>query len=260
MLLIKLDVAEARIILVEALELSDSNPLVARAYALYLLTSCEAPIGPNREKAMSMIKDAERRDATASKFALATSIAKYACYREPRNAKVLLNLALIEVLVNKNIKNSERLFRRCLAIAPFEEAVLENWKFLKDKFPDEAVGEYLPASKTAMVNTNKGSKKRMIQGRPAVEDPAWAGWVYVEPSSDLYFVSSKADIAAAAGYWYNPSTGEKRLEEYTPDFAQEWQMRMARSVFKSEKLGLEYYFDPITSTYWQYHRMTNTYQ
>lgn len=259
--LVELKYPETKEYLAEALELSDANPLVARIHALYILVSCEAPIQPNREKAIQLFRDAKHRDPTAAKFALATCIAKFVCYRHPRNHKVLLNLALIEILINENVKNSERIFKRCLAIAPFDEAVLENWKAFRDLFPvDVPTAMYMPASKTMMLNTNKGGKKRSVQGRPAREDPAWVGWLFVEASTDMYFVSSKADQAAAQAYWYNPATGEKRAEDDPPDFDAEWQVRFHRSEFKEERLGLEYYYDPITSSYWQYHRMTNTFQ
>ena len=230
-------------------------------HALYLLVSCEAPIQPNREKAIQLLRDSKHRDPTAAKFALATAIAKFVCYRHPRDHKVLLNLALIEILINENVTNSERIFKRCLAIAPFDEAILENWKAFRDKFPvDVPSAAYMPASKTMMLNTNKGGKKRSVQGRPAREDPAWVGWLFVEESTDMYMVSSKNDQAAAHAYWYNPSNGDKRSEDDPPDFEAEWQIRFYRSEFKEERLGLEYYYDPITASYWQYHRMTNTFQ
>jgi len=259
-LLVRLDFEATKPALAEANELSNSNPLVARANAIFLLAACEAPVGPNRERAMLLLKESEHRDPTAAKFHLATNMAKYALYRDPRNASCLLNLAVIEVLVNKNLKNSQRLFRRALAIAPFNEAVLENWKFLKDRFPEELPQNYLPESKLSMGDTSKGTKKRTIKGRVALEDPAWCGWVYVEVSSDIYFMNSKADQEATAAYWYHPSTGQSRHEDDPPIFPDEWAIRMQRSVFKEERFGLEHYYDPVTATYWQYHRMTETYQ
>jgi hypothetical protein len=260
LMFVRLDYEATKPALAEANELSDSNPLVARANAIYLLTACEAPVGPNRDRAILLLKESEHRDPTAAKFMLATNVAKFALYRDPRNAQCLLNLAVIEVLINHNVKNSLRLFRRALAIAPFNESVLENWGFLKDRFPEETPQIYLPESKLTLGDTSKGTKKRTVKGRSALEDPKWCGWVYVEVSSDIYFMNSKSDQEAAAAYWYHPSTGQSRREDDQPDWPTEWGIRMQRSVFKEERFGLEHYYDPVTATHWQYHRMTETYQ
>jgi len=50
---------------------------------------------------------------------------------------------------------TERAFRRALGIAPFETRVLENWKLLRDLFPEKQ-NLFHPVARIELVNTNTG--------------------------------------------------------------------------------------------------------
>jgi tetratricopeptide (TPR) repeat protein len=200
---------------VEALELSEANPLITRAFALFLISTCEAPILRVREKAEKWIVEAKRRDESNSKFDSALSIYQYALLRKPKDVRALTNLALAYILIyDENVKG-EKLLRRALSISPFDERVVEIWKYVKDRFEERQL-VYNPQARIDKVNTNKGGKKRTIHGRVATEDPAWAGWVYIE--EDVHKVSK-----IIGSYWYNPVDGEERVHQ--PEFKVEWGRR-----------------------------------
>jgi tetratricopeptide (TPR) repeat protein len=240
----------ARVLYRQALDLSDSNPLVIRAYAIFLLGICEAPVAANREKGIEYFADANRRDKTLVKFDLAYLLLKYAVYVNPRKSQALLNLALAEHFVYKNKLKAEKCLRRALVLDPFNERMVELWKYFKGLY-NERANLYYPPSAFEKANTSNGSKKSLKQGRTVLEDPSWAGWCYVE--RDEYGLSHAVD-----SYWFHITSGESSWTQ--PDFEHEWKKRMLRSKFEGAKYGMEYYFDPYTSTHFQYHPLSDTYR
>ena len=250
--LIKLDEILAKKIYSEAVELSEANPLVTRAWGFYMLGTCEAPIKLNRDRAIMLFADAERKDPTHDKFQIAYYLYQFSCICYPKNINCLINLALVQCILYNNNYSAEKLLRRALAIAPFEERVMEIWNYLKDRFPDRQM-IYNPNSRVHKVNIPKDGKTRMIHGRPVKENTQWAGWVYVE--KDTFHISKK--YKAEESYWYNPADGTEQLDP--PDFDAEWMIRRARSDFEGERYGLENYYDPLTSEYFQYHPLTKTF-
>lgn len=146
--------------------------------------------------------------------------------------------------------NGERLLRRALSIAPFEPRVIETWTFLKDRFVDAQRG-YVPVARIEGYDSVKAGKRRMVHGRLAAENPAWAGWVYVE--------DDELKVSKIRGpYWYNPVTAQEQVKP--PDFHAEWHVRLKRSQHNGEKHGLDNYFDPLSSTYFQHHVLSDTFQ
>jgi len=250
--LIELDEVLAKKLYIEAVELAEANPLVTRSFGLFVLGTCEAPIGPNRERAHRLLNDARRRDEEHDKFKLAYMMYKFACLRHPRDVRVLCNRALVDCYLYSQNWNGERLLRRALAIAPFEERVVEIWNYLKERFPDRQLA-YNPIARIELVDTKKQGKKRIIHGRPSNEDPKWAGWVYIE--EDTFKVSQKIKHGP---YWYNPASGEELTKQ--PNFAEQWETRRLRSQSNGEKQGLQHFFDPLTAVHFQWHEISNTYQ
>ncbi len=240
----------ARELYLTAMEMSDSNPLVTRAYAIYLLQTGEAPTVPNREKALRLVKDASRRDERHEKFDLAYEVIyRYGAMRKPRDYKKLLALGLADFYVNDDKQKAERMFRRAVAIAPFQEAVLNNWKALRDEFPENQA-TFAPKSRLDLVDTNKGGKKKLVHGQLSHEDVSWAGWIYIE---------SDPDDLRSYSYWYNPATRESTYDQ--PNFQEQWYIRRMRSRFEAttNEDGLEHYYDHLTQAYFQYHALTDTY-
>ena len=143
-------------------------------------------------------------------------------------------------------------------MAPFDEKILENWKLLRNQFPDKML-QYQPKSRTQnALATLKGGKNKpetkKIHGLDVYEDPNWAGWTYYEAP----IVGEDEAHLQKDSYWYNPATGEKREEE--PDWHEEWKIRKARSRYDGTAHDLESYYDTYTSAYFQYHPLTDTYQ
>lgn len=249
---IEVDELKAKEVYREAVELSEANPLVTRSYAFFLLGTCESPITLNRDRAIVLLLDSKRKDPENAKFQMAYSLFQFAALRSPRDYRVLINLALIQSMLFELNYNAEKLFRRALAIAPFEERVIELWKFIKDKFPERQI-VYNPLSRIHKVNSNGNAKLRMVHGRPAKESNSWAGWVYIP--HDTYNVSKT--IPKGYPYWYNPADGTESLDP--PDFPEQWVIRRNRSYIQEEEHGLEHFYDPLTSEYFQYHSLTDTY-
>jgi len=140
--------------------------------------------------------------------------------------------------------------RRALSIAPFDSRVLELWKYLREKFPDRQVLHNAPA-RIEQNSTSKSQKPpRLIHGRPAVEEPQWAGWVFIP--EDTY---KKSKIIGP--YWYNPATAEETIKE--PKWKEQWAIRRTRSTWDNANAGLHLYYDPLTAQYFHYHELTDTY-
>jgi tetratricopeptide (TPR) repeat protein len=247
---VSLNYKTSRVLILEALALADTNPLTTRLYAMYLLSSVEAPHTVNREKAFELLKNAELRDKNASKFETAyLCFFKFGCYRNPRDSQALLNLGLVEYYIYKNKNNAEILFRRAISLTPFQSNVMHHWKILRDEFPEKKL-VYRSRGRQEKLSALQSGKKLTIHGRVVIDHPSYAGWVFAE--RDEMFTNDEA------AYWYNPGTGERR---YTApeDFHKEWELRALRSHFEGEKDGLEYYYDATTGQHFQRHVLSDTY-
>lgn len=248
---VNLNEEHAKQLYAQAVELSEANPLVTRAYGFFMLGTCEAPVRLNRDRANMLFSDARRKDEHHDKFTVAYYLFQFACLRYPNDPRTLVNLAIVQCILYGNNYSAERLLRRALAIAPFEERVMEMWNYLKDRFPERHL-VYNPTSRVQKADIPRDGKQRVIHGRPVKENPRWAGWVYVE--KDTFHVSKQYRDEP---YWYNPADGTEELDP--PDFEQQWAIRRSRSHYEGERYGLQQYFDPLTSEYFQYHPLTRTY-
>jgi hypothetical protein len=250
---VKKDDRLSRQILGAALELADSNPSISRLYAIYIMSICEAPIVSSRERALGMIREAHLRDSDGKKFLLMRQCFKLSCLMKPQDPIGILNLALVEYYVYDNKKDAETLIRRAVAISAFDERVVENWKPMKDSFEEKTM-LYRPKNQIEKLKAStagKGNKRIVVHGRDCRFDSSWAGWVYALNNS------ATLDPSISREYWYNPATGEETFE--VPNFAEEWSKRVNRSYFESDANGIEVYFDPITSEYFQRHPLSGTF-
>jgi hypothetical protein len=250
---LKRDEKLSRSLLNMALELADTNPIVTRILATQLLSTCEAPIMASREKATTLLRDAQLRDSDRAKFLVARNIFKFACLRKPKDAHVIMNLGLIEYFVFDNKEVSEALFRRAVSILPFDERIFSNWNYMRDFFPEKSL-LFRPKNhveKLKQSGVSAAGKRKVIHGREVTEDPMWAGWLYARSGA------TTLDTKISKEYWYNPATGEETFD--IPDFDQEWVKRLYRSYFQESKNGIEQYYDPLTACYFQRHPLTETY-
>ncbi len=118
---------------------------------------------------------------------------------------------------------------------------------VRDDFPEQK-RVTRPSKDLQLMDYDAGGKKVVIHGHVTRENFRWAGWTFVE---------SDPDDLRTYDYWYNPGTGESTYDE--PDWDVQWAERKRRSKFEKETDNLEYYYDPLTAVYFQYHVLTDTY-
>lgn len=250
---IKRDERVARQLLTTAMEMADTNPVVTRVMAIYLLSTCEAPLKSSRERATLLFRDAQLRDAEAKKFEAARDIFKFGCLRKPKDAHAILNLGLLEYFVYDNLQTAEILLRRAVSLLPFEERIFENWKHMRDFFPEKRM-LYRPKNqieKLKQSGVSTTGKKKVIHGRDVTEDFVWAGWVYAKSGA------TTLNPKISKEYWYNPATGEETFD--IPNWEEQWNIRLHRSHYENTDDGMEHYYDPLTACYFQRHVLSETF-
>jgi len=85
----------ARPLFKTALEMSPNNPLVLRAYGIFLVASCETPRKPNFARGIEMIEGGNVLDPQHSKFDIAMKcFFQFAALLDPFNSKVFVTLAI----------------------------------------------------------------------------------------------------------------------------------------------------------------------
>lgn len=243
----------ARQLLTTAMEMADTNPVVSRLMAVYLLSTCEAPLKSSRDRAAALFRDAKLRDSEARKFEAARDIFKYSCLKKPKDAHIILNLGLLEYFVFDNLQVSEILLRRAVSLLPFDERIVENWKHMRDFFPEKRV-LYRPKNqieKLKQSGVSATGKKKVIHGRDVTEDFAWAGWVYAKSGA------TTLNVKISKEYWYNPATGEETFN--VPNWEEQWAIRLGRSFYQETTDGMEQYYDPLTACYFQRHVLSGTF-
>ena len=121
------DAKRAREIYKQAMNMTDTNPLVLRAYGVFLLAACDAPLLPNRERALAMIRDATARDKEHLQFKTCYDLGfKYGCYKNPFNALSYLYLGLAAMFVLEDTRVAEKAMRRAVMMAPFDEKIQKS--------------------------------------------------------------------------------------------------------------------------------------
>lgn len=199
-----LDLEESRCegVYKQALDLSGSSPLVCRAYAIFLISTCKAPVQRSRERALQHIAASTIIDERCTKFETALCMYEYACVLHPRDYRPFLNLALVDILIYRNMKRGEKMLRRALAFDPFNPRVMALWGYLESKFSDSKCLGY-PLSRIAMAASGSvgvggdnfeikelhiGGKMRLLHGFLVVDNVGWAGWCYCSDQSNPHLI------------------------------------------------------------------------
>ncbi|KAL7464361.1 hypothetical protein ACHAXS_004691, partial [Conticribra weissflogii] len=113
------DFEKARPIYKEAMKQSPNHPLIARAYGIYLLASCQSPRATSFQTACRLFDEADLADPTQSKFHSASEIYfRWAVLVDSKNPLALLNFALLHQCMYKKYDHAERLYRAALAADP----------------------------------------------------------------------------------------------------------------------------------------------
>jgi hypothetical protein len=96
---VNLDEVGGKKLYAEAVDLSEANPLVTRAYAFFMLSTAEAPIKLNRERVNILLTDASIKDPTNIKFAVAYFLYQFGAIAHPKDYRALINLAVVQVFI-----------------------------------------------------------------------------------------------------------------------------------------------------------------
>ncbi|KAH8074617.1 Ca2-binding protein [Aureococcus anophagefferens] len=203
----RFDVPGARKLYKAAMEVSPENPVLLRAYGIFLLAVLEAPRLVVFRKALDMFKNAELRDAGRERFKLAEeSMFHWAVVAQRDNPLALLNYALVQQCLVRDLARAERFYHRALGALTDDD----------------------PARDNPSITVVRNSKI-------AEERPEWGEW-------GRYSHENELRPKAVFYFWLNPIT--KRASWSDPDWPLAYQQRIARSQLIGEKQGWEQYWDP----------------
>merc|ERR1712176_1202064 len=113
----------------EALELASNNALVNYGYGILLLGAAFYPRSRMWRKAQDHFKIARLMDKHENAFQLAErSFFYWALVEQPKNVQALVNFALVQQCIYKNMTKAEIYYRRALNIDPADNTALVNYK------------------------------------------------------------------------------------------------------------------------------------
>jgi len=188
------------------------NPLVTRAYALFLLAVCEPPRQQTWIQAVDMLRTAKRRDPEFKKFKEAEdSFFHWAMVSQPGSAQSLCNWAIIKQSIHEDYDEAEKFYRKAVECDPDDAHVLQNYDyFLEQRLPG---GIYAGGGPGEVVR----KQSEVVQENPhSKQDHEW-----------FLMHDTQARDAKFAKFWWDKITGETRWEE--PNWEVEWAKRRKRA-------------------------------
>jgi len=217
------DVDEARKLYRQAMEISPENPVLLRAQALFSLLTCEPPRNKTYQRALDNLKAAEIRDPNREKFHTAEeSLFHWTVIGNPKNARALLNYALLLQCVVKDYELAEKFYRRAVAADPDDKFVTRNYlDFTAQRLPGGAYaggGPPLSALKTSVVEEAKFE---------------WGDWRLMR--------NDRAPDKRFTRFWASELAGKCSWEE--PDWDEVWAIIMQRSELKEDMGGWQERWD-----------------
>ena len=136
----RFDLIGAKKLYKDAMEISPENPVLLRAYGIFMLATLEAPRERIFRKALDYFKNAELRDPGRERFEIAEeSMYHWNCVAQRENPLALLNYALLQQYLVKDIPRAERFFHRAISALkdtqdapdPARPAVIENFELFE---------------------------------------------------------------------------------------------------------------------------------
>lgn len=229
---IRFDIGTARALYQDAMVKSSQHPVIARAYGIFILATCKAPLTQTFEKACKLFKQAQEIDPDQMMFQSAKENFFYwAVFINPNHPLALLNYALFHQCILGEFYKAEKIYRRALAQDRMNEFVAHNYKLFEDqRYPGGYyAGNGVPYS---------------ILKRSAVleERKDWGEW---KKMKDPF--SSKPNFSA---FWFNTLDKASSFEE--PNWKEVWMKRVQRSkrISASNKsLCVEYYDKELHSVF-----------
>jgi tetratricopeptide (TPR) repeat protein len=230
----------ARRLYAEVIQLSPSHPVIARAYGIFILASCDEPRESKFNRALELFQDASVGDPDGKLFQGAQEhFFRWAAASQPHNSMALLNYALLQQCVLKNNNLAEKVYRKALSIDPGNEAILVNFEdFQKQRYPGGAFAENSPS----YYNVRRSSTFE--------ERLEWGEWVKMK---DVL-----CPVPVFALFWFNKLTRDSFFNE--PDWDAVWLERQSRSTVQQQhEGGWTVYFDEALERAFFHNKVTNAF-
>ncbi|KAH8057416.1 Ca2-binding protein [Aureococcus anophagefferens] len=234
----RFDVPGARKLYKAAMEVSPENPVLLRAYGIFLLAVLEAPRLVVFRKALDMFKNAELRDAGRERFKLAEeSMFHWAVVAQRDNPLALLNYALVQQCLVRDLARAGATTARWRADGRRPAAPWRTSSSTRSSGCRAA-----PSTTTSRPSRSCATRRSPRSGPSGASGAATATRTSSGPAV-FYF-------------WLNPIT--KRASWSDPDWPLAYQQRIARSQLIGEKQGWEQYWDPRLDAEFYYNVMDQT--
>jgi len=163
---VRLNTKLARKLYKDAIEQSPFHPVIARAYGIFILSTCTSPQEQTFKKAHQYFKQAASVDPNHIMFQSALNNYFYwAVLMQPRNPLTLLNYALVHQCVLCNYDRAEIIYRRALGEDKENYFVFKNYElFQEQRYPG---GVY----------ASKGPSPFIVSRSKVIEErPEWGEW------------------------------------------------------------------------------------
>ena len=236
---LKFDLQTAQSLYKDAIQQSSCHPVIARAWGIFLLATCEIPRVQTLEKACRHFEDAEIADPGAKKFESAReNFFFWSIVLHPNDPFALLNYALLHQCILGEYYRAEKIYRRALAQDPTNQNVVNNYNLFIDQcYP----GGYYAGKGIGV--------PEVVVRRSHVKEERkeWGEWkVMLDPLCTNSFEK----------FWFNFIDYSSSFEE--PDWDRAWMKRIERSrrlSASSKSLWVEY-FDPQLNATFLFNRTT----
>lgn len=228
------DFAAAKPIYEKAVKQSPNHPLIARAYGIFLLASCQSPHVTSFQTACRLFHDANVSDPNQTMIQSATEIYfRWAMLVDAKNPLSLLNYALLHQCIFKQYDRAEQIYRAALSLDPTNKYVTDNYNhFQNERYPG---GVY----------ESNGPPFSVVRRSQVVEERLeWAEWSKM--------VDPMCPRKGFEEYFFNRFTKITQFEE--PDWKSFWVARVARSKIVSGKTTnwIEYYDPRLKLSFFQH--------
>ena len=229
---LRFDIEKARSLYKDAMVKSSNHPVIARAYGIFILATCQAPLTHTFEKACQLFKQAQTIDPDQKMFESAKDNFFYwAVLMNPNHPLALLNYALLHQCILGEFYRAEQIYRRALSQDPTNELIAHNYRLFEDqRYP----GGYYAGSGVPHVVLKRS---HVLE-----EQKDWGEWKkMMDP------LSSKPNFRT---FWYNSINKTSAFEE--PDWKEVWMKRVQRCKrisASSKSLWVEYYDDQLHAVF-----------
>lgn len=227
----RFDFEAARPLYKKAMEISPENPVLLRAYALFLLAALEPPRQVVYKRALDMLHNAALRDPKREKFQVAEeAMFHWAITAQRDHCRALLNYALLQQGVVGDYEKAERFYRRALAANSSDINVIRNWEeFEEQRLPGGAYAGGGPSSTV------------LRRAQIDEERSEWGEWKKMK--------DPKARSAKFELFWHNQLRSVNQWEP--PVWPEVWERRRERSVVQTQMGSWqELYDEKLDVTFW----------